>query len=112
MSYLDDDIAAAEARVAELKADRGRREAMQAERQAEMTATQLREHNRNEEAQRRAQQFADQFNNAPLDMYGTRMGISPRATEEFTNHRFITTLKERIRFWGELGNMSIEDIRR
>jgi hypothetical protein len=51
-------------------------------------------------------QFAEQFNNAPRDMYGQRMGISPSDVTRFTNNRFITHVKDRIRFWGQMTRSS------
>jgi hypothetical protein len=52
--------------------------------------------------ERWAQQFAEHFNDAPRDAYGMRLGVNPRDVTRYTNHRFVTQIKDRIGFWGRL----------
>lgn len=46
--------------------------------------------------------FAERFNNAPRDSYGQRLGISPQEITQYTNNRFITHVKDRLRFWANM----------
>lgn len=55
---------------------------------------------RNEE--RWAWKWAENFNDAPRDAYGQRMGISGRDADRFANYRFVTQLKDQMRMWGNL----------
>ena len=51
-------------------------------------------------------EFAERFNNAPRDLYGQRLGISPSDVTRYTNNRFISQVKDRIRFWGAMTRSS------
>lgn len=52
--------------------------------------------------ERWAQNFAQSFNDAPRDVYGQRMGLSPSDIDRYTRHRFVGHVSDRVRFWGQL----------
>lgn len=111
MSYLDEDIAAAEARLAQLREDRARREAAQEERAAELSLSEQREANYNEERTRQEQRFADRFNSAPRDAYGQRLGISPAEVAQYASSRFSAHVRSEMQFWHDLSNRPLSELR-
>lgn len=60
----------------------------------------------NRAEERWAMQFAEQFNNAPKDMYGTRQGLSASDVDRYARYRFVNHVQDRVRFWGRLTNGS------
>lgn len=52
------------------------------------------------------QRWAAQFNDAPRDAYGTRVGINPRDVDRYAVGRAVAHLKDRIHFFGRLTNSS------
>ena len=58
------------------------------------------------------QNFARQFNDAPRDAYGQRMGISPRDVDRYAQQRFTNHIRDQVGFWAELTNSSYRGRRR
>lgn len=51
-------------------------------------------------------QFAQRFNDAPRDAYGTRLGINPADVNRYTTNRFVDHVRDRVSFWGRMTNSS------
>jgi hypothetical protein len=56
--------------------------------------------------ERWAGDFARRFNDAPRDMYGVRVGISPSEVDRYARQRFVSQIQERVGFWGQITNSS------
>lgn len=65
-----------------------------------------------QQTERWQRQFAQQFNDAPRDAYGQRVGISPRDVDRYAQQRFTDHIKDQVGFWAELTNSSYRGRRR
>lgn len=58
------------------------------------------------------QNFAQRFNDAPRDAYGTRIGIAPQDVDRYAVGRMVDHMKDQVAFWTGMTNSSMARARR